>query len=30
MRLNELIGVKEGHIDWDNQTVVIWGKGGKQ
>jgi site-specific recombinase XerD len=30
MRLNELLGVKECHIDWGEQTVVIWGKGGKQ
>ncbi len=30
MRLNELLGIKEAHIDWDEQTVVIWGKGDKQ
>jgi len=29
-RLNELLGIKESHIDWENQTVIIWGKGGKQ
>jgi site-specific recombinase XerC len=27
MRLNELLGVKECHVDWVEQTVVIWGKG---
>jgi integrase len=30
IRLNEMLGVKGPHIDWDNNTVVIWGKGGKQ
>jgi site-specific recombinase XerD len=30
MRLNELLNIKEGHIDWDTQTIIIWGKGGKQ
>jgi integrase/recombinase XerD len=30
MRLNELLGVREKHIDWDTQTIIIWGKGGKQ
>ena len=30
MRLNELLNIKESHIDWESQTVIIWGKGGKQ
>jgi len=30
MRLNELLNIKESHIDWESQTIVIWGKGGKQ
>ncbi len=30
MRLNELLNIKESHIDWENQTIIIWGKGGKQ
>ncbi|GAG32072.1 unnamed protein product, partial [marine sediment metagenome] len=30
MRLNELLNVKESHIDWEAQTIIIWGKGGKQ
>jgi integrase/recombinase XerD len=30
IRLNELLGIKESHIDWENHTVIIWGKGGKQ
>ena len=30
IRLNELLSIKEEHIDWDNRVVVIWGKGGKQ
>jgi integrase len=30
MRLNELLSIKESHIDWDSRTVVIWGKGGTQ
>ena len=30
MRLNELLNVKESHIDWESQTIVVWGKGGKQ
>jgi site-specific recombinase XerD len=30
MRLNELLNIKENHIDFDNCTVIIWGKGAKQ
>jgi len=30
IRLNELLNVRESHIDWESQTVIIWGKGGKQ
>ena len=30
IRLNELLNIKESHIDWENNTVMIWGKGGKQ
>ncbi len=30
IRLNELLGIKEQHIDWETQTIIIWGKGGKQ
>jgi integrase/recombinase XerD len=30
MRLNELLNIRESHIDWENQTIIIWGKGGKQ
>jgi site-specific recombinase XerC len=30
IRLNELVNIKESHIDWKSQTVVVWGKGGKQ
>jgi len=30
IRLNELLNIKESHIDWESNTVVIWGKGGKQ
>lgn len=30
MRLNELSNVKAQDLDWDNQTILIWGKGGKQ
>ena len=30
MRLNELLGVRESHIDWESCTIVVWGKGGKQ
>jgi len=30
IRLTELLNVKESHIDWETNTVIIWGKGGKQ
>lgn len=30
MRLSELLSIRESHIDWGEQTVLIWGKGGKQ
>ncbi len=30
IRLNELLNIKESHIDWETNTVMIWGKGGKQ
>jgi len=30
IRLNELLNIKESHIDWESNTVMIWGKGGKQ
>jgi len=30
MRLSELANIKVSQIDWDNQLVTIWGKGGKQ
>jgi len=30
IRLNELVNIKEIHIDWESQTVMVWGKGGKQ
>jgi len=30
IRLHELLSIKEQHIDWETQTVIIWGKGGKQ
>jgi len=30
IRLNELVNIKESHIDWKSQTVMVWGKGGKQ
>jgi site-specific recombinase XerD len=30
MRLSELSTVKAQDLDWDNHTVLIWGKGGKQ
>jgi integrase len=26
IRLNELINIEENHIDFDNCTVIIWGK----
>jgi len=30
VRLNELLNIRESHIDWESNTVIIWGKGGKQ
>ena len=30
MRLSELTNIKAPDIDWNNQTIIIWGKGGKQ
>jgi site-specific recombinase XerD len=30
IRLNELVNIKESHIDWESRTVTVWGKGGKQ
>jgi site-specific recombinase XerD len=30
IRLNELLSIKEAHIDFDNCTVIIWGKSAKQ
>jgi site-specific recombinase XerC len=30
MRLTELFNINESHIDWDTNTITIWGKGGKQ
>jgi len=30
IRLNELLSIKEQHIDFDSNTIIIWGKGGKQ
>ena len=30
MRLSELANIKAEDIDWDNFTILIWGKGGKQ
>jgi len=30
IRLNELVNIKASHIDWESQTIIIWGKGGKQ
>ncbi|MFC1971325.1 tyrosine-type recombinase/integrase [Chloroflexota bacterium] len=30
IRLHELLNIKEAHIDFDTNTVMIWGKGGKQ
>ena len=29
-RLNELLNIREGDIDLDSMTVIVWGKGGKQ
>jgi integrase len=30
MRLNELTNIKTSDIDWEEQTITIWGKGSKQ
>ena len=30
IRLRELLSIREEHIDWENDTVIIWGKGSKQ
>jgi len=30
MRLSELTNVKTSDIDWEEQTITIWGKGSKQ
>ena len=30
IRLNELVYIKPDDIDWESQTVIIWGKGSKQ
>jgi len=30
MRLNELVHIRTQDIDWEDYTVTIWGKGGKQ
>jgi len=30
MRLNELANIKATDIDWENYTIVVWGKGNKQ
>jgi len=30
IRLNELLNIKSTHIDWESNTIIIWGKGGKQ
>ena len=30
IRLNELVNIKANHIEWETQTIIIWGKGGKQ
>jgi len=30
IRLTELVNIKASHIDWESQTVMVWGKGGKQ
>jgi integrase len=29
IRLNELINIKEEHIDFETQKIIIWGKGAK-
>jgi integrase/recombinase XerC len=30
MRLSELTNINASHIDWESQTIIIWGKGNKQ
>ncbi|HEY31531.1 MAG TPA: tyrosine-type recombinase/integrase [Dehalococcoidia bacterium] len=30
MRLSELASIRPSQIDWDNQLITTWGKGGKQ
>jgi site-specific recombinase XerC len=30
LRLTELLSIKEAHIDWESNTIIIWGKGAKQ
>jgi site-specific recombinase XerD len=30
MRLTELAGVVANNIDWENNTITVWGKGNKQ
>jgi len=30
MRLNELANIKASNIDWEDYTIIIWGKGNKQ
>ena len=30
MRLNELVNIQSCDIDWEEKTIIIWGKGSKQ
>ncbi len=30
IRLTELLSIQEPYIDWETNTITIWGKGGKQ
>ena len=30
IRLSELVNIKASHIDWESDTIIAWGKGGKQ
>ena len=30
IRLSELVNIKVSHIDWDSDTIIVWGKGRKQ
>ena len=30
IRLSELVKIKASHIDWEGNTIIVWGKGGKQ